>query len=91
MKSKYKKYNLVENLFVHKEGISIYKVIRDGESSDELVLKYFHDVKKLLDEKLQNLINDYKVPKKEVERIQVLIKELIYVSELKDKCEDISN
>ena len=69
----------------------MYKIVRDRESSDELVLKYFKEVRGILDVRLKNLTNKYQVPEKEVKGIESLIKKLICAHELKDKCEDITN
>ncbi len=84
MRKKVKKYSLKQNFTVTKEGISIFRVLRDEDSfSAELMEKYGRDVRELLNSKLDRLVTDHKVSIKEVQRIKDLIIELEKVSEMK--------
>ncbi|MFA6050897.1 MAG: hypothetical protein WC761_06955 [Candidatus Paceibacterota bacterium] len=84
MRKKAKKYSLTASYTVTKEGISIYKVLRDEDTfSAELIEKYSRDVRELLHAKLDRLIHEHKVPVKEVQRIKDLIAEIEKVAEIR--------
>ncbi len=84
MRKKTKKYALTQSFTISKEGISLYKVIRDeSDFPQELMEKYVRDVRELLNAKLERLILEHKVPNKDIQRIKDLIIELERVAETK--------
>jgi hypothetical protein len=84
MRKKTKKYALAQSFTISKEGVSLYKVVRDeSDFPYELMEKYVRDVRELLNAKLDRLTLEHKVPVKEVQRIKDLIVELERVAETK--------
>lgn len=79
---------LPTEIIVKEEGISMYKVIREGDFPEELMDKYFNDVHDLLDAKLDKFVVSNNVSEKEIQRIKDLIDELIKVTDLKHNCAD---
>ena len=87
MTQKTKKYFLVPQHLVSKEGISLYKILKEGDFSEKTLMQYLKDVKKVLNAKLKKLSEDHSIPPLEMKRIHVLIEELAVIAELRSKGE----
>lgn len=83
MKKRADRYYLVETDFVIEEGgVSMYKLLKEGDFSRDLTQKYHDDVSALLDQKLADLTKKHAVPEKEIKRIKDLITELVHTNEI---------
>lgn len=83
---KSERYFLVPTAIVVKEeGVSLFRLLREGDFSEELLNKYSKDVSDLLKEKLNRLVSVHNVPAKEVSRIKELMEELVHVTGLMQK------
>ncbi len=86
MKKKPDLYFLIPTEIVIEEGkVSFYKILHDGDFSEELLEKYQMDVKDLLEDKLNKLVVENRASALEVDRIKQLIDEVVLISEIMQK------
>ncbi len=71
-----------ESFKITEGGVSLYRILREGDFSYDVTEKYHRDVKELIFAKLDALAHEYAVPGKKTNRIKQLIDELLVANEI---------